>query len=79
MSLNYSSMTAESINQLDPDDLLFLNQLGLTPLPDYSNLTDEEKYIQLKNQFIKLLLRSKVIEHQREKTFNELKALNPRP
>lgn len=77
MSLDYSSMTADSISELDPDDPNILTQLGLTPLPDYSNLDDEEKYVQLKNQYKKLLLMSSVLEYQRERTFNSLKACKP--
>lgn len=77
MSLDYSSITSDFIKQLNPDDPELLNQLNCTPLQDYSNLSDNDRYNQLKNQFIKLLVISYVIEYQREQALNLLKACKP--
>lgn len=66
----------EDIDKLDMNDENLLEQLGLNPIPDIdANLSLKENYNIMREEFFKFIIKSSIIDKQKEHIFQTLKDL----
>lgn len=72
---DFLKITHENWKQLDYDDPKLLKQLFIKPLPDFSNVSSKSKFNVLRHTYIKLLVSTLILEHQRKKLLRQLMLL----